>query len=204
MSAKTQVATIPDPVDPVTAAWDEATADASLIVSYDVAKDEYLEALIGVDMVITGVTYRPGMNNGAYVSLECMLTPAFDLKRINRARTANGYDRLESLDEMPWDPGENIIINNGGAGIYRQVTEILAATGAIRLKDPITPGGKRGESSFDATPNQWDDVITGNMMFDVSGNAVYRNSVIRVRARKGIRVSTYTFDDRPATTFYIA
>lgn len=205
MSKTKEVAVSETPVDPVISAWEEATQIASVLVSYDVAKDEYLDALAGIDMVITGVTYRPGMEGRSYVSLECMLSPRWDIRRVNLARAASGLPKLDTLDDLPWEPGEHVVINSGSTGIYRQITEILYTTGAIKLQEPIVPTGKRGECSFDASVASWLDVMIGERWVNPDGEAVYTNRTIRVRCRKGVRISSYTTDDYgDATTYYLA
>lgn len=198
-------------VDPVVAAWDEATQDASVLVSYDVAKDEYLDALCGIDMVITGVTYREGMKDPgtkeprAYVSLEIMLSPQWDIRRVNLARVQSGLPKLNSIDELPWEPGDHVVVNSGSTGIYRQITDVLYQMEAIKLPEPVIGIGARGVSSFDLPPDKWADVVDGEMRFTENGFGIYVNKTLRVRCKKGIRVRTYTTDDfGDASTYYLA
>lgn len=202
----------PDPeIDPASAAflgamaeWREATENATLIISYDVAKDEYLTALVGIDMVVTGVIYRPGIRDSAYVSLECLLSPVWELPRINRARKANGLEPIDSLDRIPWDPAEHVVINDGGTGIYRQMTEYLYRTNVISLPEPVVESGKRGECSFDLPPEKWSSARAGDYLYLATGRVMYTNKNINIRCRKGIRVSNYSTDFGDATTYYLA
>lgn len=193
--------------------WDEATAGAVELQSYDVAKDEYLDALAGIDLVITGVAYREGIPDPAtkqpraYVSLECMLAPEWRPERINLARKACGLPAITSVADLPWEPGELVVINSGSTGIYRDITKVLAATGVITLPEPVTEAGPRGESSYDLPPSKWVSADTENGYFDVteSGFRTYANRSIRVRCKKGVRVSAYSneyADD--ARTYYLA
>lgn len=198
-------------VDPVAAEWAEMTGEAAVIVSYDVAKDEYLDALVGVDLVVTGVTYREGIKDPgtkeprAYVSLEILLSPSWDLRRINLARAASGLHKIESLDEIPWEPGDHVVINSGSTGIYRQITEVLYRTEAIKLPEPVVDHGAHGECSFDLPPAKWADMPEGEVYFNENGFTIYVNRDIRLRAKKGVRVSSYQTDDYgDATTYYLA
>lgn len=206
-----EVAVPETPVDPSVAEWNNAANDAVVIVSYDVAKDEYLDALVGIDLIVTGVTYREGIPDPAtktpraYVSLECLLSPSWDIRRINLARAASDLHKIESLDEIPWEPGEHVVINSGSTGIYRQITEVLFEIGAIKLPDPVVRTGKRGECSFDLPPGKWTDCLTGASYFNDNGFLQYVNTDLRLRCKKGVRVSSYQTDDYgDATTYYLA
>src|SRR5690348_8217414 len=78
-------------------AWDVAVRDADQVLGHDLAKDEVLDALVGVPFLITRMTFHPGEagQREAYVSCELQLAPRPELER-----------RRVNLATLPFDPGD--------------------------------------------------------------------------------------------------
>lgn len=181
-SAKTEIAEVPavnepERFDPTTHTWEDVTQDADTVLGFDKASDEILDALAGVPHLITRVTYRKGDFARHYVSCEVVLAPRNVMER-----------RRVNLATLPFDPGDLVVYNDGSTGIRRQVTAYLYAKGFISLPEPITEGGKAGESSFDLSPDEWAGVNGGDLRFTPEGEAVYTANV-RIFAKRGIRIS---------------
>src|SRR5215469_13336995 len=96
--------------------WDMATRDADQVLGHDLAKDEILDALVGVPFLITRMTFHPGEagKREAYVSCEVQLAPRPEMER-----------RRVNLAMLPFDPGELVVFNDGSTGVYRQCVAYL-------------------------------------------------------------------------------
>lgn len=179
--------------------WEEATAAADRMIGHDLAKDELLDALVGVPFLVTGLTFRRGYlrpdgRQFAYVSAEVVIADAPTLAK-----------RRVKVDDLPFEPGGTVVFNDGSTGIYRQFVAYLADKGAITLPDPIIAEGTHGESSLDLPPNGWADITAGELTYEPDGWANYTVS-LRLLAPRGLRLSEYTNDWAPngAKTRYLA
>lgn len=197
--------------------FDTLASESVSLPGHELADDALLDALVGVDFIITKVNFRKGLarrddnmwktktghGTGAYVSLEVKTNPAQSLVSINRARNACNMTPLVSLEGLGFNPGDEFVINDGSTGIYRQTVAILAMTGFIEIPDgPLE--GKSGQTAFDTIPEEWPDISVGDVRFDSDGFATYSANV-RVRAKRGIRVSEYESEFNPdSKTRYIA
>lgn len=170
--------------NPALHSWDDLATGADSVVGADLVSGdnwELFDALAGVPFLITRVFYRPSgfgtTSEGNYVSVEAVIAPEAVLikRRIN-------------LDTLPFEPGSQIVFNDGSTGIARQITEYLSVTDRIVLPEPIVKGGKRGESSYDLPVSKWTDTRVGDMRFTPSGEAVYVCDV-RLSCPRGIRIS---------------
>jgi hypothetical protein len=178
---------------------------ADEILGHDLAKDENLDALEGVPFLITKVVFRPGEKGQreSYATLEIVLAS----RQLMERRNVN-------LATLPFDPGDLVVINDGGTGIYRQIVAYLHAKGFIALPEPLVVNGngprwddKAKEMvyacSFDLPPSAWADVNAGDLRFDNDGKPVYTANV-RIFAKRGIRVSDYSNDFGESKTRYLA
>lgn len=161
--------------------WESMSETADEILGNDLAKDDILDALVGVPIMVTRVVFRPAetANRKSYVSCEAVIAPKHELER-----------RKVNLSALPFDPGDHVVFNDGSTGIYRQIVAYLHAKGFIALPQPITTGGSYGESSYDLSPQEWEDVNAGDMRFTESGDSIYVANV-RLLAKRGIRISDY-------------
>jgi hypothetical protein len=180
--------------DPGTA-WDVALRDADQVTGHDLAKDEVLDALVGVPFLVTKMTFNAGnvANRENFVSCEAQLAPRAEMER-----------RRVNLTTLPFDPGDLVVFNDGSTGIYRQCVAYLHARGFITLPDPVMPSGegpgwddKKKEMiyvcSYDLPASKWTDIRTGELRYAPSGAAVYTINV-RLLAKRGIRISEYQND----------
>jgi hypothetical protein len=181
------VTTIP----PAETEWARFNADADEVAGEDWLTGDASDLLINVPHVIYHVVYRDGTQRKGvayrddYVSLSVLTAPVDVMKK----RIPRGLDPLNSAG-----PDEYLGYNDGSTGVYRQITEYLAAKGHITLPDGEAKGGK-GESVYDLPRSQWlagaEDATEG---FD-----------IRLRCPRGLRISEYDNEyTQDGKTRYIA
>lgn len=190
-------------------AWDAAMAEADVITSPDLAKDEALEYLVGMPMLITQMEFRRGVSRkgkpndskktpyDAYVTLTAQLPPAefVDFKRVNMKRQQSGLNNITGWADVPFDPNSLVIINDGSTGIYRTCVAYLSEKGAITLPAGPTNGGK-GETIYDTAPYEWAEIHAGEASPDDDGFLTAKFTVA-LAARNGIRLSEYNNDTNP-------
>lgn len=179
--------------------WDVEAPASDQVAGADLAKDELLDALVGVPFMIYSLTFRPGIRKAgidympAYVSCESVIAPEHVLKR-----------RRVNMADLPFEPESQVIFNDGSTGIYRQIVAYLAGSGRIILPDGNENGGY-GESIYDLPPSEWEGVNAGEILFDQDGFAHYRINV-RLTCPRGVRLSEYQNDYNPngSKTRYLA
>lgn len=163
--------------------WTDATSGADKVFGHDLAKNELLDALVGIPFLIHHLTYRAGAMRGTpperadYVSVECMIAPADELRR-----------RRVNLDTLPFEPGSTVVFNDGSTGIYRQIVVYLAEKGFISLPEGKTEGGL-GETIYDLPAAKWAGIHAG-ITTDNDGHTDYSVNV-RLICPRGIRRSEY-------------
>lgn len=173
--------------------WSEPTDE---IEGHDLVKDEALFALVGVPLMLTRATYHDGVQRKGsnyrddFVSIELRVAPAeWIAQRVTAGRlTAEAASKIQA--------GEMLVINDGSTGIYRQMTQYLAAKGLIELPDGPKEGEK-GETVWDLPRSQWKS----------GAEEATKGLDISLRCARGLRYSeysnTYTGDDK-ARTWYLA
>jgi len=180
--------------------WDAPEADE--VEGYDLLKEEALLQVVGVPFMGTRVIFRDGIQRKGvkwrddFVSLEIRVAPASVLKnaavRILSRRSSAGV----SLDSITASPDEQLVLNDGSTGLYRQVVQYLAAKGLITLPEGEEKGEK-GESIYDLPRSEW---VTG-------AEEATEGIEITLRCSRGLRFSDYSNDytgDEKARTWYIA
>lgn len=196
--------------------WDELMAEAVVIETPELVKDDDLKALVGVPLIVSRMTFRRGISRkgkanysddhpyDAYVSLECKLHPSPDLNRINSKRRQNRLEPLESIEKMLFEPGSVAVINNGGTGIYRQAVAYLATRELITLPENLPLTGEKGTTALDLSPGEWEDIsVTGVSTYDDDGFQCAEFATV-LAAKSGLQPSTYQWEDQDATTWYLA
>jgi len=172
------------------------TEPADEIDGHELVKDAALFALVGVPFIITRATYHAGIQRKGvthqddYVSLELRVAPAGHIA----SRMAAG--RLSADAAAKIVPGEQLVINDGSTGIYRQVTQYLALKGLITLP-PGAEEGEKGETVWDLPRSLW----------DAGAEDATKGIPIALRCSRGLRVSEYdnpTGGDAKARTWYLA
>jgi hypothetical protein len=202
----------PAKYDPYTEAgqWDALTLQADTVFGYDLAKDELADALCGVEFIVTGMTFRPGIIRDAlqyaYVSLETVISPRLHVARVNVGRRASGgrdagLPDLTTLDDLPFEPGSHVVINDGSTGIYRQSVQYLYAKQFITLPEPITEGGEHGKSTYDLPPSTWGS-INPNLGYISADESGFIGATVNVRLKcpRGLRLSRYPNPSQPKET----
>lgn len=175
--------------DPNVDTWETLTSGDTIIGS-DLAKDELLDALVGVPFVITRLVFRKGILRsngvqGAYVSCEAVIAPKDVLVK-----------RRVDLNTLPFDPGASVVFNDGSTGMYRQILGYLVARGMVEVPDTLPEAGSYGETRYDIPPNGWSAVNAGEVQFEPDGWANYSVN-IRLACPRGIRLSEYENDFNP-------
>jgi hypothetical protein len=217
MSISVPAAEFPAKYDPYTEAgqWDALSGQADTVFGFDLAKDELADALCGVEFIVVAMTFRPGIiRDGlhfAYVSLETVVSPRLHIARINMGRRASGgrdagLPDLTHIDELPFEPGSHVVINDGSTGIYRQAVQYLYAKQFITLPEPITEGGEHGKSTFDLPPSDWEAVNPNIGYIAVDEGGFHGASInVRLKCPRGLRLSRYPNPTQPkeiSTTRY--
>lgn len=213
MSISVPAAEFPAKYDPYTEAgqWDALSDQADTVFGFDLAKDELADALCGVEFIVVGMTFRPGIiRDGlqyAYVSLETVVSPRLHIARINMGRRASGgreagLPDLTVLDELPFEPGSHVVINDGSTGIYRQCVQYLHAKQFIILPEPITEGGEHGKSSYDLPPAAWENVNPhiGTYVTEAESGFTGASLNVRLKCPRGLRLSRYANPTQPKET----
>ena len=168
------------------------------------ADSEGNHPLIGVPFVIVNAQFRVGAymsattkEKGPYVTLEIVTG--------DEAAFARAIKRGRITADCPIDPEEELVFNEGGTGVYRQIVEAWEKLGWISLPEgPLN--GASGDSRLDTPLNDW-GYPTGTPVeahFDNDDNTVCE-APTRLLCRRGLRVSKYENDyTKEGNTRYIA
>lgn len=192
--------------------WDE---EADEVEGYDLLKEDALLQLVGVPFRIYRLTYRPGVQQKGhtwrndYVTAELRVAPEtrWDLKRVQSRRKSFSLDMTDYAS-----PGEQLIVNDGSTGFYRQTVQYLEAKELIALPDDLPVEGGKNESRYDVPasmfviPQSVSPAIV-EVRFDPQGDQITAFH-IGLRCSRGLRFSDYTSEYLPegetARTWYIA
>lgn len=194
--------------------WDSMAGEAHTVMGYDLAKDELADELAGVDFLITRLIFRPGVvrkvgtekKQFAYVSAEAVINPVLNLKKVNIGRKGSELPEIQSLSELPFGPGDHVVINDGSTGIYRQCTQYLESTGLIRIGSKLPEQGEMGECRYDLPPSDW-EATSDAIQYRIAANGTETHTAdIRLRCPRGLRISRYDNEytnGETATTRYL-
>lgn len=155
--------------------------------------------LIGVPFIVINVTYREGFLSpdkkvlGDYVSLECVVADS-DTLSAPQVRSLMRSLRADKGELLAVYPNEPVVINDGGTGIRRTITQVLMDDGLI------DPGGSADDPRRADRPfSQWKagaDLAQYGIEADSNGRK------FRYVAMRGLRVSEYESEYGPAVTYY--
>lgn len=155
--------------------------------------------LIGVPFIVINATYREGFLSpdkkvlGDYVSLECVVADR-DTLDSPQVRALMRTTRPDKGDLLTVYPNEPVVINDGGTGIRRAITELLIEDGMV------DPGGDKNDPRRADRPfSQWK---SGADQAQYGIEADSQGRKFRYVAMRGLRVSEYESDFGPATTYY--
>jgi hypothetical protein len=169
----------------------------------DWADLEQGQALIGVPMCLIQATFRRGDFadkdgvKGFYVSLDTIVAPEEEIARAVRRK------RIPD-DAVYVEPGEHLVFNEGGTGVYRQIVAYLESQGRILIKSDLPAEGAYGESRFDITPAGWDVDESADFKVGEDGQLALAFS-IRLLCPRGLRSSEYENQyTKSGVTRYIA
>jgi hypothetical protein len=157
--------------------------------------------LIGVPMVVLGVTFRQGIpkngKDGDYVSVEAICGGRTDLNRNIRLGMLDG-------DNLAIDPNEPVVFNDGSTGARRQLVEVLHDSGIINVGP--TPEESEGLKSRFDRPYQWwlnENVNAEETDTSLGFHVMTTGEPLRFLFRNGLRASEYEWTPgQLATTYY--
>lgn len=181
--------------------WSDLVADSHTVMGNDLAKDELLDALVGVPFLIHSLTFRRGINkpgipwDSAVCAAEAVLADEQTMKR----------RRVNMLD-LPFEPNQTVIFNDGSTGIYRQLVAFLEAAGYIHISHDLPEAGGMGESRYDLPPSEWTEIHAGEIFINPATEFVEYRANIRLTCPRGLRLSEYQNDFNPTggKTRYLA
>ena len=183
-------------------AWQQLTAGAQTVAGGDLEKGDIL---IGYPFCITRVTFRQGDyanpktgEKGFYATLEITVGPSNEIARgIRRGR-------IPENNAGAVDPGENLVFNEAGTGVYRQLVKFLAMTNRIKIESDLPEEGPYGETRYDIFPDKWDVDDTAEFKLDNDGKPVVSFG-IKLLCPRGLRSSDYENEyTKSGHTRYIA
>jgi hypothetical protein len=184
--------------------WNDEEADD--VEGQDLLRDEALKDLVGVPFRATHIVYREGVQRKGvsyrddYVSVELRVAPAriilTGLNRIQERRKSFDVPPL-TAEQLSSLPGEQLLLNDGSTGIYRQITSYLHAKELIKLPEGEWEGEK-GACVLDLPRSQW-----------TAGDEELSKGVdVKLNCVRGLRFSEYPSEYLPegqmARTWYIA
>jgi hypothetical protein len=147
--------------------------------------------LIGMPFVIVAATFRPSdiarpgtKGTGDYVSLDIVIGPDNEIQRGVRRK------RISAESAQLFDPGEHLIFNEGGTGVYRQIVAYLESMDWIKLPEGPDQGAY-GESRYDTPVSAWQidrDAATATVGTDGRLTVVFN---LRLICPRGLRASDY-------------
>jgi len=159
-------------------------------------------SVLGLPFSILRVTYQQPVADKAndfgerdYVSLQCIV---HDQKSIDECLRRG----LIPNDQVSYDPGERILINDGSTGIRRQVTQMLHQWGLINV------GDVNSNNDYDKPWTKWetDEFDQFEMQADVvvpSFGTNHNGNRLHIRVPRGLRASMYTNEYGDGVTFYL-
>lgn len=180
--------------------WDELTRNAHEVFGADLEKGN---ELIGVPHCLIQATFRPGDfvnagtgERGFYVSLDAIIAPQEELARAIRRK------RMKENSDI--EPGEHLVYNEGGTGIYRQIVAYLESQNRIKINSDLPRDGRYGESRFDISPREWQVGDDAEFRISPVGDPTLGFS-IRLLCPRGLRASEYENEyTKQGVTRYIA
>lgn len=179
--------------------WDELTRYAHEVFGADLEKGA---TLIGVPHCLIQATFRPGDfadkngERGFYVSLDAIIAPQADLDRARR--------RKRMAEDSDIEPGEHLVYNEGGTGVYRQIVAYLESQNRIKINSDLPRDGRYGESRFDISPRLWEVGDDAEFRISPVGDPTLGFS-IRLLCPRGLRSSDYENEfTKQGVTRYIA
>lgn len=190
------------PLSPIAvdAWWSDKDADD--VEGYDLLKDAALFQLVGVPFMGTKVIFREGVLRKGndyrddYASLELRVAPESIIKAsLVRIVTRRNAHKIPSESLMA-EPDEQLVLNDGSTGIYRQIVQYLVMKGHVTLPEGPEEGEK-GDSIYDLPRSQW---LTG-------AEQASEGIDIKLKCSRGLRFSEYKNEytgDEEARTWYIA
>lgn len=195
-------------------AWWAEEADE--VEGYDFIKDAALFALVGVPFRIFQLTFRAGLQakgiawRNDYVSAELRVAPAVIIARQIDRILSRRTGKLITDPRAIAAPGEQLGVNNGSTGLYRQCVQYLEAKELIIVPTDLPATGPKNECRYDLPASMFDitdEAVTkgANVRFDGEGAQVTTFPGLALNCLRGLRYSDYEneYTDE-GLTWYIA
>ena len=168
--------------------WETLVQDADEVFGADL---EGGDNLIGLPLAIVKMTFRPGDfanaktgEKGTYVSLDAITG---DITSLNKALKRK---RITEDQHQMFYPGEHIVFNEGGTGVYRQSVNYLEAKQRIKISSDLPGEGAYGDSRYDTSPEHWEVAPGTEQRTDNLGRPTLGFHV-RLVCPRGLRASDY-------------
>lgn len=186
--------------------------------SAELFKSDEKWKLLGVTHYITRVVFRPTLMEGEpadMVSVEARVASAGKLEmRIKQERIPN-IRSLVQLVELGVEPGAQIVYNDGSTGIRMQLAYMMHSMGIISVADIPAHEVNVKNPIFRTFYQDWANIGDQTELTSDPSNSDAQimhpdirmrdlNHPLLIKANQGLRVSDYTYDGRPAQTFYIS
>lgn len=187
--------------------WEDADSYDRLLGSLDV---ETKIRLVGVPFAITTATFRDGIADRDYCSLEiCTADSArYNTAKIIRRRASQTKDlTVAQVAELGYDqddyaePLSRLVFNDSSTGVRRQMVSYLNMKHYVLSDREVTDrdhdvlGGELGQNIFDVAASEW-----------VEGADLAKEGIKLappLLCMQGLRVSAYEYEGRAAATFYL-
>lgn len=189
--------------------------DADEVEGFDLVKEDALFSLVGVPFRITRLVYRPGIQQKGiawrndYVSAELRVFPdAVLLRDLDRILSRRTGDLIRDPKAIPTG-GEQLVINDGSTGFYRQSVIYLEGKELITVPSALPAEGGKNECRYDLPASEWeiseDDPRVG--IIPGPDDSTIFAFAVKLNCSRGLRYSDYdnpTGSADKAVTFYIA
>lgn len=188
------------------------------VEGYDFIKDAALFSLVGVPFKAFTLTYRSGIQQKGtpwrndYVSIELRIAPApIIVQQFDRIMSRRTDDLIADKKAIPL-PGEQLGVNSGSTGIYRQTVQALVLKELITLPEDLPETGKKNECRYDLPASMFVLTEAGHdacsITTDAEGHPVTAFELARpLGCMRGLRFSKYDNEFAGADgaiTWYIA
>lgn len=173
------------------------------------------EFLLGVPLFITAVTFQmpsavtPKKPVAAdFISCEATIASAAKLDmqiRLGRVLDGNGVAVTE-IGQLPFEPDERVVINDGGTGMRRDIVNILNRAGIIHVGNPKIPAEMNPLDAawtlWESPSRQMKELKEGVSVPHITLN--HKGNPLLIDVRRGLRVSEYEWEGDMARTYYLS
>lgn len=176
----------------------------TILQAPDVMQKEWL---IGIPLKIVTATFHVPAKGNGMVSLEAYIGSEQAIRKNLRRNSIAPEAMVDG--QLIVEPGEYIVVNDGGTGVRRQILEMMETEGRVDLGHPKMPKtGKLGESRYDLPwcQKKGDTLVPVWKSFATSvleGEISVPYFAVELILPKGFRPSQYENEQGENTTYYL-